>query len=188
MNDAIKPRSTGRHAPVYARQGDRPAHDGRRIRPGSAAVVEMIKDQGVPAGIGSHSLETPMACERDKVNPDFYVKTFHMDRYWSATPQERREEYAGSAATRATTTVPRQHVVPRPRADGGLHGSGREALGGLQGDGRRGDPAADGFPYAYRNGADFIIAGMFDFQVEGDVKIAIEGLEKVHNRKRPWRG
>ena len=30
------------------------------------------------------------------------------------------------------------------------------------------------FPYAYRNGADFVIAGMFDFQVETDVKIAIE--------------
>ena len=44
------------------------------------------------------------------------------------------------------------------------------------------------FPYAYRHGADFIIAGMFDFQVETDVKIAIESLQKVGSRKRPWRG
>ena len=43
------------------------------------------------------------------------------------------------------------------------------------------------FPYAYRHGADFIIAGMFDFQVEDDVKIAIESLKKVDGRKRPWR-
>ena len=35
------------------------------------------------------------------------------------------------------------------------------------------------FPYAYRNGADFVIAGMFDFQVEADVKIAIDGLKKA---------
>ena len=42
------------------------------------------------------------------------------------------------------------------------------------------------FPYAYRNGADFIIAGMFDFQVEADVKIALEALQKVASRKRPW--
>jgi hypothetical protein len=44
------------------------------------------------------------------------------------------------------------------------------------------------FPYAYRNGADFVIAGMFDFQVETDVKIAIESLQKLDNRKRPWHG
>ncbi len=43
------------------------------------------------------------------------------------------------------------------------------------------------FPYAFRNGADFVIAGMFDFQVETDVKIAIEALQKLDNRKRPWR-
>ncbi len=42
------------------------------------------------------------------------------------------------------------------------------------------------FPYAYRNGADFIIAGMFDFQVEMDVKIALEALQKLDSRKRPW--
>ena len=44
------------------------------------------------------------------------------------------------------------------------------------------------FPHAYRHGADFIIAGMFDFQVETDVKIAIEALQQVGSRKRPWHG
>ena len=44
------------------------------------------------------------------------------------------------------------------------------------------------FPHAYQNGADFVIAGMFDFQVESDVKIALECLQKSDNRKRPWRG
>jgi len=44
------------------------------------------------------------------------------------------------------------------------------------------------FSYAYRHGADFIIAGMFDFQVEADVKLAVETLPKVSDRKRPWRG
>ena len=42
------------------------------------------------------------------------------------------------------------------------------------------------FPYAFRNGADFVIAGMFDFQVEIDVKIALEALQKLDSRKRPW--
>jgi hypothetical protein len=44
------------------------------------------------------------------------------------------------------------------------------------------------FPYAYRNGADFVIAGMFDFQLESDVKIALESLQKLDSRKRPWCG
>jgi len=29
---------------------------------------------------------------------------------------------------------------------------------------------------------------MFDFQVEADVRIAIEALQQVGSRKRPWRG
>jgi hypothetical protein len=29
---------------------------------------------------------------------------------------------------------------------------------------------------------------MFDFQVETDVKLAIESLQAVGGRKRPWRG
>jgi hypothetical protein len=43
------------------------------------------------------------------------------------------------------------------------------------------------FGHAFRHGADFILAGMFDFQVETDVKIAIESLQKTGSRKRPWR-
>ena len=38
----------------------------------------------------------------------------------------------------------------------------------------------------FEHGADFIVAGMFDFQVEQDVQIARETLPKASNRKRPW--
>ena len=48
-------------------------------------------------------------------------------------------------------------------------------------------PPQMAFPFAYRSGADFIVAGMFDFQVENDVKLAIESLQKAKNRQRPWR-
>jgi len=44
-----------------------------------------------------------------------------------------------------------------------------------------------GFNFAYKNGADFIIAGMFDFQVAGDVEIARKALRRARNRARPWR-
>ncbi len=49
-------------------------------------------------------------------------------------------------------------------------------------------PPRMAFSYAYRHGADFVIAGMFDFHVESDVKIAIENVHKSQSRKRPWRG
>ncbi len=152
-------------------------------------MVELIKAQGVPAGVGSHSLNIPIACEKEKVNPDFYVKTFHGDRYWSATPKEHRKEYdwmKGGAsdhnlnhdnmwcnnpeATAAfMETVDKPWVAFKVMAAGAI--SPRKA-----------------FPDAYNNGADFIVAGMFDFQVEADVKIAIKSLGRVRNRKRPCRG
>jgi hypothetical protein len=46
----------------------------------------------------------------------------------------------------------------------------------------------DGFKFAYENGADFICAGMLDFQVREDVIIARDILQSNLNRQRPWRG
>ena len=74
-------------------------------------MLELIKAQGVPAGVGGHSLNMPMACEKNKVNADFYVKTFHMDRYWSATPKKRRKEYDWMGPDRRPRRQRRQHVV-----------------------------------------------------------------------------
>lgn len=153
-----------------------------------AQMVEMIKAQGLPAGVGGHSLNMPKACEKEKVGADFYVKTFHMDRYWSATPEANRKEYdwmRGNASDHNANndnmwcnnpeetaafmeTVEKPWVAFKVMAAGAI-------------------PPRLAFPFAYRNGADFIIAGMFDFQVEADVKIAIESLQKIENRKRPWR-
>jgi hypothetical protein len=44
-----------------------------------------------------------------------------------------------------------------------------------------------GFNFAYQNGADFIIAGMFDFQVAEDVATAHKALKRARKRARPWR-
>lgn len=150
-------------------------------------AMRLIKAQGVPAGIGSHSLETPIACEKNKVDAEFYVKTFHQDRYWSATPKENREEwcwYKGGGGDHQkhhdnmwcldpekTATfmesVNKPWVAFKVMAAGAIH-------------------PRMAFSHAYMNGADFVVAGMFDFQVEQDTKIAIETLGKIKNRKRPW--
>ncbi|HZK62236.1 MAG TPA: DoxX family protein, partial [Anaerovoracaceae bacterium] len=57
-------------------------------------AIDYIKKQGFLTGMGAHSLETIKACEREGIPADFYVKTFHHDKYWSAHPEENREEYS----------------------------------------------------------------------------------------------
>jgi len=151
-------------------------------------VVELIKAAGVPAGIGSHSLETPIACQRYKLNPDFYVKTLHPDSYWSATPPEDREEwcwYKGSSQDhdRYHDNIfcldPRKTVDFMQTVDKPWFAFKVMAAGALS--------PQIGFNFAYQNGADFIIAGMFDFQVTDDVAIARKSLRRAQNRTRPWR-
>ena len=189
-NDEIKLRVDQGATMIYSHGGVTDAHmmNGGKID-AIAQMVDLIKAQGVPAGVGGHGLNMPMACEKHKLNVDFYVKTFHLDRYWSATPKVRREDYdwmrgapddhdknndnmwcnnpEETAAFMATVEKP--WVAFKVMAAGAI-------------------PPRMAFPYAYRHGADFIIAGMFDFQVENDVKLAIESLQNVGSRKRPWRG
>jgi hypothetical protein len=151
-------------------------------------TVEAIQAAGVPAGIGSHSLETPMASERHQLNPDFYVKTLHPDSYWSATPPRHREEwcwYKGSSPDHdryhdnifcldPQKTVEFMQSVAKP-----WFAFKVMAAGALS--------PQIGFNFAYQNGADFIIAGMFDFQVADDVGIARKALRRTGKRARPWR-
>jgi len=152
-------------------------------------TVELIKQAGVPAGVGGHSLETVMACEKNRIAPDFYVKTFHSDRYWSATPREKREEWCWYKGFKSDhdgyhdnifcldpektaafmETVKRPWIAFKTMAAGAIH------------------PRV-AFPDAFKNGADFIVAGMFDFQIEQDAALAIEAIRASERRKRPWHG
>jgi hypothetical protein len=45
---------------------------------------------------------------------------------------------------------------------------------------------ADGFRWAFENGADFICVGMFDFQLVNDINITLDLLNGSMNRVRPW--
>ncbi|MHB1034778.1 MAG: hypothetical protein ACYC35_09615 [Pirellulales bacterium] len=151
-------------------------------------AIEIMKAQGVPAGIGGHSLETTTACEKNNLNPDFYVKTLHMDRYWSATPKENREEWCWYKPQSSEhggfhdnmwcldpeKTVAFMESVTKPWAAFKVMAAG--AI-----------PPQVGFSYAFRNGADFVVAGMFDFQIAVDAELAKDSVRKAKDRKRPWR-
>jgi hypothetical protein len=189
MNDEIKRQVDLGATLLYSHGGET---DGHMMRGGSVDVIgqmlDLIKAQGLPAGVGSHSLETPVACEKNKLDPDFYVKTLHADKYWSATPKEHRKEYDWMRASgdhnknndsmwcnNPEETAAFMETVDKPWVAFKVM-----AAGAIR-------PQV-AFKYAYRNGADFIIAGMFDFQVETDVKIAIKDLQRTKKRKRAWLG
>jgi hypothetical protein len=164
----------------------------RQVMAGQIDVVgrtlDLMKAAGVPAGIGSHSLETPIASEKQGLNPDYYVKTFHPDNYWSANPVDKREEwcwYNGSSnehdryhdnifdlhpdRTMAfMKTVAKPWVAFKVMAAGAI-------------------PAQVGINHAFQHGADFVIAGMFDFQLAADVEIVVKALKRTKLRERPWR-
>ncbi len=151
-------------------------------------ALEHMKSQGYIAGIGSHSIEVPIQCEKAGLKPDYYVKTLHHDRYWSAHPREFREEWSVDAGQSPdhnkfhdnmfdlfpektiefmkTVTVP--WVAFKVLAGGAIH-------------------PKDGFKFAFENGADFICVGMFDFQIVEDVNIAIDTLKALPaQRQRNW--
>ncbi len=190
MNETIKQQVDLGATLLYSHGG---ATDSHMMHGGSidviAQMVDLIKAQGLPAGVGGHSLNMPVACEKNHVDPDFYVKTFHTDRYWSATPAANRAEYDwmkfdssdhGRNFDNMWCNNPEETAAFMETVDKPWVAFKVMAAGAIQ-------PRV-AFAHAYRNGADFIIAGMFDFQVEADVKIAIECLRKTNDRKRPWHG
>jgi hypothetical protein len=142
-----------------------------------AQTIELVKDQGVPAGVGAHSLEVVIACEKAGVSPDFYVKTLHTGNYWSARRPDQITEVIENPADNFWCVDPEKTIecmktinIPwiafKVLAAGAIHPN-------------------DGFQYAFDNGADFVCVGMFDFQVAEDAAIGKKVLANL-NRQRPW--
>lgn len=51
-----------------------------------AGMLERIRNQGYTAGLGAHTVDSLIACEKLGILPDYYMQTMHHDNYWSAHP------------------------------------------------------------------------------------------------------
>ncbi len=178
---------------IWGDQGDFLARAKRMDQVGVA--MEVAKELGIVLGLGGHSLEVPIQCDALGIKPDFYVKTFHNDNYWSATPKENRvpfcwyndaggNSYSGKTPDHnrfhdniwcldpeKTIEVMRRIEVPwiafKVLAAGAIH-------------------PRQGFGYAFRNGADFVAVGMIDFQVRENAALVKRLATSLKNRERPW--
>lgn len=147
--------------------------------------VTYARKAGLLGGVGGHDVLVPEACENAGIDVDFYFKTIHHDRYFSALPKEKREHFLVDSygpgdhdciwEQYPEDTINLMKDVKKPWI-----GFKVLAAGAL-------DPQ-DGFKFAFENGADYACVGMFDWQVQYDVRTAKEILSSsdVINRPRPW--
>jgi hypothetical protein len=150
-------------------------------------AYEMMRRYDVPVGIGAHRLEPIAFCEREGLEPDFYIKTLHHDQYWSAHPKSQRrfmemyepdspnhDEYHDNLFCHEhEETVEFMREVKVPWIAFKIL-----AAGAIK--------PKDGFQFAFDSGADFVCVGMFDFQVEEDAELTRKYVASAQNRTRLW--
>ena len=59
-----------------------------------ARLVALVKEHGIPSGVGAHDSNVIMYCEKNSVGADFYIKTLHHHKYPTAPkPHELTAAY-----------------------------------------------------------------------------------------------
>jgi hypothetical protein len=151
----------------------------RLVSEGDFDMIEkflaLVRRNGIPAGIGAHKLETVQGCVDKGFKPDFWVKTLHHTDYWSAKPQPEQDNI--------WCVNPEETIAYMEKLEQPWIGFKTLAAGAIH-------PKV-GFPYALKNGADFLCVGMYDFQVVKNANLFLDVWDQVQKdpegRKRPWR-
>ena len=133
-------------------------------------ALDKMRSSGIPAGIGGHYIRTIMACVEEGFEPDFWMKTLHHHNYWSAKPEKQHDNLWCEDPQQTIgfmEQLPQPWIAFKVLAAGSIN-------------------PKTGFKYAFENGADFICAGMYDFQVVEDVNIALDVLAGRLTRTRAW--
>jgi len=150
--------------------------------------IDFIRSQGLIAGTAGHAIQVPMACVENGIECDFFMKTFHHDKYWSAIPPENRNEFLHNL---------HEDDLDRNQYHDNIFCASSEAVAaffkncktpwiGYKVLAAGAIGPEDGFKYAFENGADFICVGMFDFQVIPNANIVYNILNSDLNRERGW--
>jgi hypothetical protein len=145
-------------------------------------MVEMIRSKKRVAGVGAHDLRVIVECEKAKLDVDFYQKTLHSHEYFTA-PHPGEKDAIGphdnSWCSDPQAVIDFMATVKKPWIAFKILAAGAIA------------PRA-GFTHAVNSGADFILVGMFDWQVEEDTKLArrvfTAATSSDSKRTRPWYG
>ncbi len=161
-----------------------------------AEAVAYGREKGYVFGLGAHSIQSLIACEQAGIDADYYVKTLHHDRYWSAIPREQREEFSVDGQKNLDhdrfhdnifDLFPEQTIDFMAKTNKPFVAFKVLAGGAIApGKSDKVHSAGDGFRFAFENGADFICVGMFDFQIVEDVNIACDVLADLGKRQRSW--
>jgi hypothetical protein len=146
-------------------------------------ALEAMKSSGLPSGLGAHSIETPKACMKAGIQPDFFMKTYHPDDYWSATPREQRIEF--NVDSRNATNhdniwdiKPEETRETMSRVKCPWIAFKVLAAGAIE--------PERAFRFAFQGGADFLCVGMFDFYIAQNAALAKKVLAGQLERSRAW--
>ncbi|MBN1560041.1 DoxX family protein [candidate division KSB1 bacterium] len=135
-------------------------------------AIQYIRDRGVLLGIGAHHIESVERCVELGYKPDFWMKTLHHHNYWSAnaaTWHDNKYCFDPERTIAFMKSLDEPVIAFKTMAAGAIH-------------------PQEAFHYAFANGADFICAGMYDFQLVEDCNIALEVLNSAvaSTRQRRW--
>jgi hypothetical protein len=148
----------------------------------AAEMIQLIKAKKKIAGMGAHDLRVIIESEKAKLDVDFYQKTLHSHEYYTAPRADEKGamgSHDNSWCSDPQAVIDFMANVKKPWIAFKIL-----AAGAIQ-------PHA-AFPYAFNNGADFILVGMFDWQIQEDAKLARRVVAVVNGpdtkRTRPWYG
>jgi hypothetical protein len=145
-------------------------------------MVGMIKEKKRIAGVAAHDLKVILTCVKNKLEVDFYQKTFHSHQYHTAPRADETGpmgRYDNSWCQDPQAVIDCMAGVKVPWIAFKILAAGAIS------------PQA-AFPYTFNSGADFALVGMFDWQVADNAKFARRVVTAVaapgSKRTRPWCG
>ncbi len=133
-------------------------------------AMQIIRDAGIPCGIGAHRIDSLKAVESTGTEPDFWMKTFHHHNYWSARAESEHDNIYCRQPDETRDWMEKRKeawIAFKVLAAGALR-------------------PEDGFRYALEGGADFLCVGMYDFQMVQNANTFCSVWNSPLNRKREW--